>query len=135
MNQRINSPSAIFTGRIFALTHLFYRPQTKFAKAMFLHLSVILFTGESTWAGTHPSRYTPPRAGTPPWAGTPPPAGTLPQHLHPPQQCMLGYGQQAGITHPTGMHSCNIYKCFNSDFLSYIFLVRDKLILFYTLCV
>ena len=21
-------------------------------------------------------------------------------------QCMLGYGQQAGGTHPTGMHSC-----------------------------
>ena len=37
----------------------------------------------STWAGT-------PRAGTPP----------------PPQQCMLGYGQQADGTHPTGMHSC-----------------------------
>ena len=23
-------------------------------------------------------------------------------------QCMLGYGQQAGGTHPTGMHSCFI---------------------------
>ena len=23
-----------------------------------------------------------------------------------PRQCMLGYGQQAGGTHPTGMHSC-----------------------------
>ena len=26
----------------------------------------------------------------------------------PPAQCMLGYGQQAGDTHPTGMHSCNL---------------------------
>ena len=34
-----------------------------------------------------------------PWAGTPP------GQVHPPQ-CMLGYGQQAGGTHPTGMHSC-----------------------------
>ena len=25
---------------------------------------------------------------------------------HPHVQCMLGYGQQAGGTHPTGMHSC-----------------------------
>ena len=37
--------------------------------------------------------------------------GRYPQadtHLgrHPPVQCMLGYGQQAGSTHPTGMHSC-----------------------------
>ena len=29
-----------------------------------------------------------------------PPADT------PPAQCMLGYSQQAGSTHPTGMHSC-----------------------------
>ena len=36
---------------------------------------------ESTWAST-------PRAGTPP------------------RQCMLGYGRQAGGTHPTGLHSC-----------------------------
>ena len=30
-----------------------------------------------------------------------------------PSQCMLGYGQQAGGTHPTGMHSCfsNISSC------------------------
>ena len=29
-----------------------------------------------------------------------------PPGRHPPAQCMLGYGQQAGGTHPTGMHSC-----------------------------
>ena len=144
----------------------YYRPQTKFAKVMFLHLSVILFTGGSTWAGTPgqvhpPGRYTPqqvhphphplgrytPWAGTsqagtppgqvhplgrytPPWAGTPPGKYTPPgrytprvgiplgrytlQQVNPPpragtpspRQCMLGYGQQAGGTHPTGMHSC-----------------------------
>ena len=39
-------------------------------------------------AGIHP------RVGTPPWAGTP--------SAH----CMLGYGQQARGTHPTGMQSC-----------------------------
>ena len=26
--------------------------------------------------------------------------------IHAPAQCMLGYGQQTGGTHPTGMHSC-----------------------------
>ena len=94
-----------------------YRPQTKFAKVMFLHLSVILFTrgGGSTGAGTSL------RAGTPPWTGT------HPQQVHPPWEgtSPLGrytplpgagiphpgavhagrYGQQAGGTHPTGMHS------------------------------
>ena len=47
------------------MKHNTYRPQTKFAKAMFLHLSVILFTGgvsASVHAGIH----------------------------NPPPQCMLG---------------------------------------------
>ena len=82
-------------------------------KVILLHLSVILFTGGSTWAGTPWDRYTPlagtppgqvtplgrytplagtppgryiPQAGTPPWAGihTPPPwAGTPPRQVHP----------------------------------------------------
>ena len=47
---------------------------------MFLHLSVILFTG----AGVCHT----PRADTPP------------------AECMLGYDQQAGGTHPSGMQSC-----------------------------
>ena len=71
-----------------------YRPQTKFAKVMFLHVSVILSTGGrgNTWAGT-PSRtrYTP-RPGTPlrtrytlPGPGTPPPprTGTPRDRVHP----------------------------------------------------
>ena len=28
--------------------------------------------------------------------------------IDPPAQCMLGYGQQAGGMHPTGMHSCYV---------------------------
>ena len=69
-------------------------------------LSVILFTVGSTWAGTPPpARYTPPGRYIP-QEGTPPPG-----KVHPPwPQCMLGYGQQAGGTHPTGMHSC-MQKC------------------------
>ena len=38
---------------------------------------------------------------TPPWADTPSACWDTP-----PAQCMLGCGQQAGGTHPTGMHSC-----------------------------
>ena len=52
-----------------------------------------------------PGRYTP-------WAGTsqariPPQAGTDPLGEYtPPDTVHAGYGQQAGGTHPTGMHSC-----------------------------
>ena len=59
-------------------------------KDIFLHLSVILFTGGGKYLGRyHPGRYTP-------------------GQMHPPpRQCMLRYCQQAGSTHPTGMHSCS----------------------------
>ena len=67
-----------------------YRPQTKFAKVMFLHLSVSHSVHRgSTWAGTPLGRYTP-QAGTPlgrytPWqvhplAGTPPGRYSPPVH-------------------------------------------------------
>ena len=96
---------------------------------MFLHLSVILFTGEIChtplpWAdtpwGRHPpgadtplgrplSRHLP--GQTPPPGRHPlgrhPPGQTHPPDRHPPAQCMLGYGQQADGTHPTGMQSCS----------------------------
>ena len=91
---------------------------------MFLHLSVILFTGEVChtplpWAdtpwGRHPPGQTP--GQIPPWADPPhradtllgrhPPGQTHPSDRHPPAQCMLGYGQQADGTHPTGMQSCS----------------------------
>ena len=61
-------------------------------------------------AGTHPpGRYTPrqvppPGRCTPAWVGTPP-TGTPPW-----PQCMRGYSQQAGGTHPTGMHSCIVLQ-------------------------
>ena len=89
-------------------------------------LSVILFTGEGgQYLGRYPSgpgtppcrtRYTP-RPGTPPGQvspGTkypPQPPGTRYTPLQvPPQAVHAGrYGQQAGGTHPTGMHSCSIY--------------------------
>ena len=53
-----------------------YRPETKFAKVMFLHVSVCTRGGVP--GQVPPSRYTP-------WAGTPR-AGTPP----PPEQCRLG---------------------------------------------
>ena len=91
----------------------YYRPQTKFAKVMFSQVSVCPQREGGTWAGT-PQASTPPRqvhpqAGSPPgrctpWVGTPR-AGTPPR-----PQCMLGYGQQAGGTHPTGMHSCIVLQ-------------------------
>ena len=63
----------------------FYRPLTKFAKVLFsqeggLHPGRSLYQG----GGLHPGG-----AQTPP-----PPSNTT------------GYGQRAGSTHPTGMHSC-----------------------------
>ena len=69
-------------GQLHALWKLFYRPQRSCGKVMFLHLSIILFTG-----------------GCLPY---PSPLGQTP----PPVQCMLGYGQHTGGTHSTGMQSC-----------------------------
>ena len=53
----------------------------------------------------------PPRPDTLPWADTLPLGRHLPgRHSPLPAQCMLGYGQQAVGTHPTGMHSCSRYS-------------------------
>ena len=63
--------------------------------------------GGSTWADT------PPRAGTPPRQVHPQPpsryiTSPTPGQVHPPGAVHAGkYGQQAGGTHPTGMHSCS----------------------------
>ena len=54
--------------------------------------------------GRHPPRQTHPSPDTP-WADTSPPNAFW--DTHSPAQCMLGYSQQAGSTHPTGMHSCS----------------------------
>ena len=75
---------------IFNKIGTFYRPQRSWGKVIFLHPSVILFTGGGVWH-------------------TRPPGQTLLRADTPPGQCMLGYGQQAGGTHRTGMHSCFYY--------------------------
>ena len=92
---------------------------------MFLHVSVILSTGEGGVPGQVPTRtrYPPPGPGTPhprrdqvhiPQARYTPrdqvhPPGTscTPRQVHPPPGAVHAgrYGQQAGGTHPTGMHS------------------------------
>ena len=113
---------------------LFYLRQRSCGKVMFLHLSVIVSTAggclpppwadtplsRDPWADT-PSADTPP--GRPPLGRHPPgkhppeqtppgqiPPGQIPPgQTPPPAQCILGYGQQAGGTHPTGTHSCYVY--------------------------
>ena len=56
-------------------------------KVIFLHLSVILFTGGSTWKGTPPGRYTPrqvrPQQVHPPGSYTPGQVHLLPGQVHP----------------------------------------------------
>ena len=104
-------------------------------EVMLLHLSVILFTmgGVYSIAGTHPlgrhplGRH-PPHLGRYPLGRYPPgqtplgrhPLGKHPLGRHPslgrqpivrhpprrPPSDTTGYGQQAGGTHPTGMHTC-----------------------------
>ena len=112
---------------------IFNCPQTKFAKVMFLHLSVShsVHGGGRAVPGQVPLRDqvhplagpgTPPgtryihQAGTgqvSPWdqVPSPTPPGTRYTPLQvPPQAVHAGrYGQQADGTHPTGMHSCSIY--------------------------
>ena len=80
----------------------FYRPQTK---VIFLHLSVILFTGESTWAGTPLGRYTSSPPGQVPPRQVHPLAGTPPRQVHPPGQI---HTPQAG-TPPNGA-CCTVNK-------------------------
>ena len=60
----------------------------KFAKVIFLHLSVIVFTGGASASG-----------GSASWGGFASGGGQTP-----PWDTM-GYGQRAGGTHATGMHS------------------------------
>ena len=108
----------------------YYRPQTKFGQGnIFAPVCHSVHRGE--YQGRYPvGRYTPLQAGTP-WVSTPPGrytplgwyttwqvhrpgryiplAGTPAGRYTPFQQCMLGYGQQADSTHPTGMHSCLDY--------------------------
>ena len=67
-------------------------------KVMFLHLCVILFTGGSaSRGGLHPG-------GSASRAGLHRKGRGLGRSL--PKSDTTGRGQQAGGTHPTGMHSC-----------------------------
>ena len=96
-------------------THHYYRPQTKFAKVMFLHMSVCL-QGGSTWASTPrqvhpPGRYTPGQVHPLLQAGTPP-KQVHPQAGKPPlgRYTLLGrYTSQAGTppwqVHPPGRYT------------------------------
>ena len=63
-------------------------------------LSVILFTEGGGVSASGPGGV----------SATLPPGQTPPcqvhAEIHLPAQCLLGYGQQAGGTRPTGMHSC-----------------------------
>ena len=71
-----------------------YRPQTKFAKVMFLHLFVILFTGGVCLSACWDTTATPP-----PWDQTPPLGPDAPPPGAETATAVDG-------THPTGMHSC-----------------------------
>ena len=73
--------------------------------------------GEYLGRQVPPDRYTPRQVHS--RTGTPPLGRYIPRQVHalgrytpragtPQPQCMLRYGQQAGGTHPTGMHSCCI---------------------------
>ena len=92
----------ISSTRIFSNIIYLYRPQRSWGNVIFSEACVknsVHGGGGSTWAGTplgqvHPQQVQPSCRYTP-QAGTPPGA------VH------VGvYGQQAGGTHPTGMHSC-----------------------------
>ena len=107
-------------GHAFTAYHKFYCPQLRCSKVMFLHLSVILFTGECIpaciWAdtsqadtslGRHPlGRH--PLSRHP--LGRYPPGQTSPLSRHPSSQTPPLVPQQTATaadgTHPTGMHSC-----------------------------
>ena len=105
--------NAIFTARKRSLRRLCFH------RCLSVHGGV----SASLYAGIHPPRQTPPWADTP-TCQTPPtqcmlgytplPIACWNTHTPaqcilgytPPAQCMLGYGQQAGGTHPTAKHSC-----------------------------
>ena len=93
-----------------------YHPQTKFAKVIFLHLSLILFTGvsASVHAGIPPPGLGTPREQSPPGADTPweqtPPRSRTPAGAGSPRTRHHPPGAETATaadgTHPTGMHSC-----------------------------
>ena len=88
-----------------------YRPQTKFPKVMFLHVSVCPLQGGVS--GQIPPRKVHPPGRYPPGQVHPPPGRyTLPRAVH-----VGRYRQQAGGMHPIGMHSCFLHPVFCPFFL------------------
>ena len=63
-----------------------------------------------------PGKHTLPLGSHIPWVDTPVPSACSDTH---PAQCMLGYGQQAGGTYPTGIHSC---YCLDTSTLYHAFI-------------
>ena len=109
-HEMVKDWTGIFTGR-----------NEVVAKVIFLHLSVILFTGggvclSACWdtippGADPPGADTPPQSRHPPLEQTPPgqtpPGADTPQSRHPPPEKQTpAYGQWAASTHPTGMHPC-----------------------------
>ena len=92
-------------GKNFLGLMVFLPPATKLRQGN-VFTPVILFQGGVCH---NPPKTNPPAPGRPPWADTP-----LDRHPQadnpPPAHCIHGYGQQAGGTHPTGMHSCFLGK-------------------------
>ena len=92
-----------------------YRPQTKFAGRMFLHASVILFTGRGcackgggcAWQGGMHGTYAP-LARTPPVMHANPPATHAPCHAHsptpPPRMPPATYAPPPSCTPPSLPH-------------------------------
>ena len=106
-----------------------YRPQTKFAKVMFLHLSVSHSVDREGSASVHAGIPYPPAADTPPeqrppgsrhppeqtplgadtpWSRHPPGPGTTPSGPGTPLGAETATA--ADGMHPTGMHSCWSFK-------------------------
>ena len=114
------------------------------AKVMFLHMSVILSTGGGLWGEPPRTRQTPwaGRTPPPPGQGEPPPpdrenspgtrqippAGRTPwdqadtprTRQTPPRKKTAAYSQLAAGTHPTGMHSCDLWLQSTSPHMMFI---------------
>ena len=89
---------------VICATILYYRPQKKFAKVMFLHLSVSHSVHRGVSASVH--------AGIPPLGSRHPPEQTPSSSRHPPGADPPPGAETATAadgTHPTGMHSCFTY--------------------------
>ena len=87
----------------------FLPPANEVAEVMFLHVSVILFTGgrgvcpSACWDTTPPRDQAPPSHQTPPGDQVPPRDQAFPL---PGTEHTRRYDQRAGGRYPTGMHSC-----------------------------